>query len=356
MQQINLKIGNVLDKLKEIPDNSVDCVCTSPPYYGLRFYRAPDVIFGGDQACEHEWITQSVGLLHENRNNLTGTQEEVHNASGVAFIKKYDNLNAGKCSKCGAWKGQLGLEPDYRLYLDHLLMVTAELKRVLKPTGTLWWNMGDSYNNNPSNSRGNLGNGKALEEIGRLNRVEATMPSKSLMQLPTRFAIRMADEQGWILRNTMIWHKRNHMPISVKDAVKQVLEEVPAARYNEGLLAERVLRYFQPQGVEMQYDKDTQEITLKAPKALMLAVLRHIETIARRSREYREAHPFTESPKAQERGVEYAFSTKKWFFRSFLVSCISPLLIAISLKLLGFLEGDAVPANLTVHYIYERGY
>ena len=62
----------------------------------------------------------------------------------------------------------------------------------------------------------------------------------------------------------------------------------------------------------MHYDKDTQEITLKAPKALMLAVLRHIETIARRSREYREAHPFTESPKAQERKVEYDFSTKEW--------------------------------------------
>ena len=44
----------------------------------------------------------------------------------------------------------------------------------------------------------------------------------------------------------------------------------------------------------MQYDKDTQEITLKAPKSLMLAVLRHIETISRRSREYREANPFTE--------------------------------------------------------------
>ena len=124
----------------------------------------------------------------------------------------------------GDWQGQLGLEPDYRMYLDHLLMVTAELKRVLKPTGTLWWNMGDSYNNNPSNSRGNLGNGKALEEIGRLNRVEATMPSKSLMQLPTRFAIRMADEQGWILRNTMIWHKRNHMPSSVKDRLSNGYE------------------------------------------------------------------------------------------------------------------------------------
>ena len=92
----------------------------------------------------------------------------------------------------------------------------------------------------------------------------------------------------------------------------QVLQEVPQARYNEGLLAERVLRYYQPQGVEMRYDKDTQEITLKAPKALMLAVLRHIETIARRSREYREAHPYAESPKAAERGIEYAFSTREW--------------------------------------------
>ena len=105
-------------------------------------------------------------------------------------------------------------------------------------------------------------------------------------------------------------------PIKTKDAVKQVLEEVPAARYNEGLLAERVLRYFQPQGVEMHYDKASQEITLKAPKSLMLAVLRHIETIARRSREYREAHPFTESPKAAERKVEYAYSTKEWAERS----------------------------------------
>ena len=104
--------------------------------------------------------------------------------------------------------------------------------------------------------------------------------------------------------------------IKTKDAVKQVLEQVPQARYNEGLLAEKVLRYFQPQGVEMQYNKDTQEITLKAPKSLMLAVLRHIETIARRSREYREANPFTESPKAAEREVEYAYSTKEWAERS----------------------------------------
>ena len=115
---------------------------------------------------------------------------------------------------------------------------------------------------------------------------------------------------------TLISTQSLKSPIKTKDAVKQVLEQIPQARYNEGLLAERVLRYFQPQGVEMHYDKASQEITLKAPKALMLAVLRHIETIARRSREYREAHPFAESSKAQERKVEYDFSTKEWAERS----------------------------------------
>ena len=124
--------------------------------------------------------------------------------------------------------------------------------------------------------------------------------------------IRQPEKTG----ETLISTQSLKSPIKTKDAVKQVLEEVPATRYNEGLLAERVLRYFQPQGVEMQYSKDTQEITLKAPKSLMLAVLRHIETIARRSREYREAHPFTDSPKAAERGIEYDFSTKEWAGKS----------------------------------------
>ena len=224
---MELKIGNVLDKLKEIPDNSVDCIITSPPYYGLRKYKAPDVMWGGDPACEHEWITQSVGLLHENRNNLTGTQKEVHNASGVTFIKKYDNLSAGKCSKCGAWKGQLGLEPDYHLYLDHLLMVTTELKRVLKPTGTLWWNMGDTYSGSGQGGQTGYGDKKRQKVNGTMDKsitLKTGIAEKSLMQLPTRFAIRIADEQGWILRNTLIWHKRNHMPSSVKDRLSNGYE------------------------------------------------------------------------------------------------------------------------------------
>ena len=105
--------------------------------------------------------------------------------------------------------------------------------------------------------------------------------------------------------------------IKTSEAVKQVLEEVPQARYNEGVLAERVLRYFQPQGIEMRYDKDTQEITLRAPKSLMLAALRHIETIGRASRKLRTTLKFEgSSAVSAKREVEYEFSTKEWAGRS----------------------------------------
>ena len=160
-QRIELKIGNVAStKLKKIGSDSVDCIVTSPPYYGLRKYKAPEVWWDTDTQYGH-------------------SPTEPNNYC-----------------ECGAWLGQLGLEPDYRMYLNHMLKVTAELKRVLKPTGTLWWNMGTSYND------------------------------KADMQLPTRLSIRMTDEQGWILRNTLIWHKRNHMPSSVKDRLTNSYEYV----------------------------------------------------------------------------------------------------------------------------------
>lgn len=105
--------------------------------------------------------------------------------------------------------------------------------------------------------------------------------------------------------------------IKTAEAVKQVLKEVPQSRYNEGVLAERVLRYFQPQGIGMQYNRDTQEIALKAPKSLMLAVLRHIETISRASRKLRSTLKFEgNSAVPIEREVEYEFSTKEWAERN----------------------------------------
>ena len=222
-EKIELKIGNVIDKLKEIPDNSIDCIVTSPPYYGLRSYKGAETIWGGSPGCEHEWISQ------QNHKDNLRFRDPNHIAS-VGNNKnpgKYGNPNTinNFCSKCGAWKGQLGLEPDYKMYLSHLLIVTSEIMRVLKPTGTLWWNMGDSYNGTKEGKTDK----KVSDDVknaqnGLVKNASSSMPLKSLMQLPTRFAIRMVDEQGWILRNMVIWKKRNPMPSSVRDRLTNSYE------------------------------------------------------------------------------------------------------------------------------------
>jgi len=121
-------------------------------------------------------------------------------------------------------EGQLGLEKTLDEYLNKMLLITSELKRVLKKTGTMWWNHGDSYGGS------NQGRGQTKESSGFQNVVRQTyyqtatrnsllkdLPAKSLMLQAHRLVIRMIDSQQWILRNTIIWHKPNCMPSSVKD-------------------------------------------------------------------------------------------------------------------------------------------
>ena len=154
------------------------------------------------------------------------------------------------CSKCGAWKGQLGLEPDFNLFIKHLADIFDEVKRVLKKDGTCWVNLGDTYSGSPSgltNKKAEEWDKKGDGMFGRLhnlntaNRTQGTTPkprpdldpklparkraremvntniqAKCLTCIPERFIIEMIN-RGWILRNKIIWHKPNHMPTSVKD-------------------------------------------------------------------------------------------------------------------------------------------
>ena len=229
-KRIELKIGNVIDKLKEIPDNSIDCIVTSPPYYGLRSYKGAETIWGGSPRCEHEWTE----YVRKGQNGGKSSDKLNIKKSNEQNFQVFEDQRQNMCLKCGAWKGQLGLEPDYKMYLSHLLIVTSEIMRVLKPTGTLWWNMGDSYSGSNQGSGAMHKSPHGIQDVTKgyfaadTNRktplAHQDMPSKSLMQLPTRFAIRMVDEQGWILRNTMIWKKRNHMPSSVRDRLSNSYE------------------------------------------------------------------------------------------------------------------------------------
>jgi DNA modification methylase len=218
---INIRNGNVIDELKKIPDESVDCVVSSPPYYGLRSYIGAETIWGGNPKCEHDFVDGGKsGLLHDNRNGVGSTilsnnerQQKIH--------EKSNNTHYQICSKCNAWKGQLGLEPTYQMYIDHLMIVMKELKRVLKKTGTLFWNMGDSYasSGNPNRHFGypdpkwdKARNGNFEEPTA----FDQGIKPKSLMGIPERFMIAMLDD-GWVLRNKLPWIKMNAMPSSKKD-------------------------------------------------------------------------------------------------------------------------------------------
>jgi len=225
--------GNAYELLRQMPSESIDCVITSPPYYGLRDYGSgADTIFGGDPNCEHEWSEGKMTLAHENQNFLEGTQEEVHCKKDTTYIRKFDDRTYGFCVKCGAWKGQLGLEPDWRMYVEHLVELFREVKRVLKKTGSFWLNIGDTYAGSGC-GRGdrtlfqNLRGKYIADQIYRKPspQRETDLPAKCLMGIPWRVAFALVDD-GWILRNAVIWYKPSHMPESVKDRLTRTYEYV----------------------------------------------------------------------------------------------------------------------------------
>jgi DNA modification methylase len=147
--------GDALTMLKTLPDESVNCCVTSPPYWGLRDY-------------------------------------------GV--------------------DGQLGLERTPEEYASKMVEVFREVKRVLKKEGTLWLNLGDSYNGSgkgPGGTSSKLGNVLQSQEMNCLSNAPGLKP-KDLVGIPWRVAFALQAD-GWHLRQDIIWHKPNPMPESVTD-------------------------------------------------------------------------------------------------------------------------------------------
>lgn len=207
-----VRIGNCLDLLKEMPSESIDVVVTSPPYWALRDYGSEPVTWGGDPGCNHSWEDHTEparGGVGETA-NVGANKDGKANNRGHPTVSQY-------CTKCGAWRGQLGLEPSPLEYIDHLMLIFDEVKRVLKPTGACWVNIGDTYSSNT----GGCYSGTCITSAKHMH-AKPPMPKtkivmeKSLIQIPARFAINMC-EHGWILRNQIIWHKPNVMPVPAKD-------------------------------------------------------------------------------------------------------------------------------------------
>lgn len=229
--------GNCLDTLKSLPANSVQCVVTSPPYYGLRDYGTPPHVWGGDPECAHDWHEYiqpaANGILHDG--GMSG--ETLSGNSGTRQPKKSDF-----CSICGAWRGNYGLEPSPELYVEHTVLIFREVFRVLKDDGTLWLNLGDSYAGSGKGFMAdgsvaagkkqstNKGSVEISEDVVRSKRMErgsgrwgggnipatGNLKPKDLIGIPWMVAFALRAD-GWYLRQDIIWNKPNPMPESVND-------------------------------------------------------------------------------------------------------------------------------------------
>jgi len=158
--------GNAL--ALDLPDSSVDLVVTSPPYFGLRSYQ---------DAGEH-------------------------------------------------YAGQIGSEATPAEFVDALIAATAEMVRVLKPSGSIWVNLGDKYASTstpgPQSQHSTMTGGrhKGVDHV-LPRRLTPGAPPKSLIGVPWRYAIRCIDDLGLILRAEVIWSKPNGLPESVTDRVRR---------------------------------------------------------------------------------------------------------------------------------------
>lgn len=207
---ITIHQGDALTVLQSLAADSVHCVVTSPPYFGARDYGTGSWV-GGDPACDHRpGSERRVG-----RTRLQGgTATTGHQAEGYRSI----------CPKCGAQRDdlQIGLEDSVEKYVDRLVAVFEEVRRVLRPDGTVWLNLADNY---AGSSTGGFrpGAGRAdgvVDERRQRNRNGNGCPPgykvKDLLGIPWRVTLAL-QEAGWWLRADIIWAKTAPMPESVRD-------------------------------------------------------------------------------------------------------------------------------------------
>lgn len=194
------------DGLAHLPADSVDVIITSPSYRLQRNYPDASAVWGGEPDCEHSWETEELY-----------TDTPIRSSGGAGFNSSDDPAELRRdrwresttCSDCGAWDGQLGLEPTLAEYISHLTELFDYAKRVLKPSGSLWVNIADSYADGH------------LDESGE----PRDAPAKALAGVPPKFEIAMR-ESGWIPRERCAWTKPSPTPDPAHDRRTPAYEHV----------------------------------------------------------------------------------------------------------------------------------
>lgn len=250
--KVQILTGDALELLRGMEAESIDCCVTSPLYYGLRDYDT-GTWEGGDASCQHivGEMRRGLGLA----SSVVSVRGGGHKAAEVADIKA-----KALCPHCGAVRvdRQIGLEETPAAFVARLVEVFREVRRVLKKEGTCWLNLGDSYAGSWGAQSRDTNNGKhayagvsatsanqvrAAQKTTRTGSIrEKGLKPKDLMGIPWRVAFALQDD-GWFLRQDIIWHKPNPMPESVKDRCTKAHEYM-------FLLTKSARYYFDAEAIE----------------------------------------------------------------------------------------------------------
>ena len=202
-----------------LADESVHCVVTSPPYWGLRDYGLEPSVWGGDADHEHEWDDRSWYVNGGGSTGIAGGAFSEPGPDNAQRIKEGRWRSDAICT-CGAWLGHLGLEPTPDLYVEHIVEIFREVHRVLRKDGTVWLNLGDSYSHAGNGPRDAERWPKQSRNAHGFRSTHAKKGSglkpKDLVGMPWRVAFALQAD-GWWLRSDIVWSKPNPMPESVTD-------------------------------------------------------------------------------------------------------------------------------------------
>ena len=198
-----------------LESDSVHCIVTSPPYLGLRTYNLQASPWPQSEAappCDHQWQTRPG----------TGTIPPQHYCQNPA---------------CQAWLGTYGSEPSIEEYISHTILIFRELRRVLRPDGSLWLNIADSYNTAGIRLRQTP---PGASDAPRRTR-EDPKP-KDLLLMPARISLAL-QQDGWYIRSEVIWDKTNCKPEATNDRPRKTHESV-------FVLSKKPRYYYDPEAVK----------------------------------------------------------------------------------------------------------
>jgi site-specific DNA-methyltransferase (adenine-specific) len=203
--RVELKIGNCLNVINSLPEKHYHSCITSPPYFGLRSYY-PSAVQINPKLVKREKANILKQLKHQ---NILPTDDVNFQFNKSVIPENFQSFFV---------PAEIGLEQDPQDFVQNLVELFRGIRRVLRDDGTLWINIGDSYSGSGKGPAGNLGathNERHMENIHSKIVPDGTKP-KDLIGIPWMLAFALRND-GWYLRQDIIWSKPNPMPESVAD-------------------------------------------------------------------------------------------------------------------------------------------